>query len=113
MEESTDTTTRATTTEELQTTDARVRALREEVAELAASEALDKTTALRVVQLHHQMETLLDQERAAREVELVKLRGDLERFHMQAELDRLARKSVVSEAQIQHMSETHGRTSRR
>ena len=97
----------------VQDADAKLRSLRAAVAELAAGEGMEKATALRVVQLHHEMESLLEQERAAREVELVKLRGDLERFHLQAELDRLARKSVVSETQLQQLAEVHGRTARR
>ena len=87
-------------------------ALRSDFNALADSDALDKPTALTVARLFHAMEALLMHERAARERDVAALRHELERAHLQGELDRLARRHTLDEVQIHQMQEKAPRTRR-
>jgi hypothetical protein len=73
-------------------------ARRRELEALTATDTLDKSTALSVTHLFHSLETLVREERAARE--LAAVRFELERTRLQSELDRLARRRTLDDAQL-------------
>jgi hypothetical protein len=73
-------------------------ARRRELEALTAGDALDKSTALSVTHLFHALETIVREERAARE--LAAVRFELERTRLQSELDRLARRRTLDDAQL-------------
>ena len=69
--------------------------------QLAASKGLDKEAALTLTRLFHGMESLLHHEKHMRVREMNVLRHELERTHMQVELDRLARRRTLDDMQMQ------------
>lgn len=80
-------------------------ALRDEVHRLVASEAIDKPTALEMTRLWNALEVLLLREQSGRAYDIAALRHELERVRMQSELDRLARRHTLDEAQLRQLSE--------
>ena len=82
---------------------------------LSESDKLDKAAALTVTRLHHEMELLLQHEKHVRYQEISTLRSQLEQNRLETELDRLARRHTLDEAQIQQMADGQrtGRSARR
>lgn len=81
--------------------------IRTSAARLAASEALDKTTALALMNLFHAMENLLTYECNLRDRMIIETRTTLERTRLEGELDRLARRHTLDEQSLQQLAETH------
>lgn len=71
-----------------------------QVRELVSAETLDKAMALSITRLFHEMESLYIRENMLHERQLSEIRNDLERTRMQAELDRLARRHTLHEAEL-------------
>ena len=67
--------------------------------ELAASDKLDKDSALAMTRLFHALETLLRHECANRDARISKMECDIERTHVQHELDRLTN-AKIHQAQL-------------
>lgn len=72
--------------------------LRSEVSAVVEDESLDKSTALRVAQLFHRMETLLRYECNKRDRQVLETRNDLEMTRLQNEVDRMARRQTLETA---------------
>lgn len=87
--------------------------VRRGVLDLAASDQLDKASALAVTRLFHAMETLLKHECTTRDRALAETRNELERTMLQNELDRMARRRTLDEQQIVGEPTPRGRTTRR
>lgn len=71
--------------------------IRRSIADLTESNAMDKSTALTVTRLFHGAESIIQQEHHMRVQEVSNLRHEVERTHMQAELDRLARRRTLDD----------------
>ena len=87
--------------------------IREKVCVLAASETIDKTSALDLTRLFHDLETLLHRECHSRDRALTELRAELQRTRLQIELDRLARQKTMNDVQIQQLLTTKSSRTRR
>lgn len=82
---------------------------------LAESDAMDKTDALTITRLYHAVESILLHEKHMRRREVNDLRHELERTHMQVELDRLARRRTMDDLQqvpIERTTPSKGRFGR-
>jgi hypothetical protein len=71
--------------------------IRNGVNELAASDRLDKDSALAMTKLFHAMETLMRHECTCRDAQIVMMNGDMERARIQYELDRLSNVPIVQQ----------------
>lgn len=80
--------------------------IRRGFSELAESQALDKAAALTITRLYHGIESILQHERNMRTRDVTNLRHELERTHMQMELDRLARRRTMDDVQMQTTDRT-------
>lgn len=89
--------------------------IRRSVLALAATDEMNKATALETTRLFHEMESLLHRECNERDRALSDTRSELERMRLQSELDRLARQKTLSDVQMQQMMSDapRGRTTRR
>lgn len=74
--------------------------IRTGVNDLAASDKLDKESALSMTRLFHAMETLMRSECTWRDAHIAKLESEVERVRLQHELDR------ISNVQIQQQIES-------
>ena len=74
--------------------------IRHGVSQLAASDVLDKQSAISVLSLFHSMEKLFDRECNKRDAMLVDVRNALEKTRLESELDRLARRKTIEDAHV-------------
>ena len=74
-------------------------AIREEVNKLAASDKLDKDSALTMTRLFHAIETLMRQECTRRDAEISRMEYEIERTRIQSELDRITNVQIHQQQQ--------------
>ena len=74
--------------------------IRNGVNELAASDRLDKDSALAMTKLFHAMETLMRHECTCRDAQIAKMNGDIERARIQHELDRVSNVQIHQQQQV-------------
>lgn len=67
------------------------------VNELATSDKLDKDSALAMTRLFHALETLMRFECARRDARISKMESELERTHVQHELDRITNAKIQAQ----------------
>tara|TARA_B110001450_G_scaffold254335_1_gene279493 strand:- start:1572 stop:1940 length:369 start_codon:yes stop_codon:yes gene_type:complete len=83
------------------TVEGRVQEIQASLRTIASSESMDKATALAVTELFHEMETLFREECARRDHQMLQITMDSERQRLEVEMDRMARRHVIDQQQLQ------------
>ena len=78
-----------------------IETIRKSVNELAASERLDKESALAMTRLFHSLEMLMRHEFTRRDAKIARLEGEIERSRMQHELDRITNVQIQQQQQVE------------
>jgi len=76
-----------------------IETIRKEVNQLAGSNELDKDSALTMTRLFHSMETLIRHECTRRDAQISRMECEIERTHIQHELDRIANTQILQQQQ--------------